>query len=91
MHILHLSSAKTWRGGEQQIAYLIEELHTLQIPQSVLCVQDAPFASWCEEQSLSFFTYQKRSSISLKIAWQIKKIVSQKNVTHVHAHDSHFN
>ena len=26
MKVLHLSSEKTWRGGEQQIAYLIEEL-----------------------------------------------------------------
>ncbi|MEN0048319.1 MAG: glycosyltransferase family 4 protein [Bacteroidota bacterium] len=89
MHILHISSAKTWRGGEQQIAYLIEELRELQIQQSVLCVQGAPFATWCKEQGVSFFTYKKRLSIDLKVALQIKKIELQEGITHLHAHDSH--
>ncbi|MEM8523807.1 MAG: glycosyltransferase family 4 protein [Bacteroidota bacterium] len=89
MHILHLSSAKTWRGGEQQIAYLIEELNTQNIPQSVLCVTNAPFLDWCERQNIPHFTYKKRSSIDLSIAKQIKEIVQQEKITHLHAHDSH--
>jgi len=89
MHILHLSSAKTWRGGEQQIAYLIEELNESQIRQSVLCVQDTPFTTWYREQNIPFFTYRKRSSIDLKVARLIKKIVVREKITHLHVHDSH--
>jgi len=89
MHILHLSSAKTWRGGEQQIAYLIEELQEQNIKQMVLCVKDAAFATWCEKQEVPFFAYKKRSSIDLKVAKQIRRIAKQESITHVHAHDSH--
>lgn len=89
MHILHLSSAKTWRGGEQQIAYLIKELQELKIAQSVFCVQDAPFAAWCQKQNVPFFTYRKRSSIGFKVAKEIQKIVKREKITHLHAHDSH--
>ncbi|MEL6941224.1 MAG: glycosyltransferase family 4 protein [Bacteroidota bacterium] len=89
MHILHISSARTWRGGEQQIAYLIEELQTQYIQQTSLCVKGAPFANWCRAQDIPCITYKKRSSIDWSIAKQIKRIVKEEKVTHLHAHDSH--
>ena len=89
MHILHLSSAKTWRGGEQQIAYLIEELRLLEIKQSVFCVENGAFTTWCEQNEVVHETYQKHSSFDPKIAKQLKRLVKNQQITHIHAHDSH--
>ncbi|MEM9846570.1 MAG: glycosyltransferase family 4 protein [Bacteroidota bacterium] len=89
MHILHLSSAKTWRGGEQQIAYLIEELNNLQVQQHVFCVANGAFANWCQQNKIRHSVYQKRSSFDPRIARQLRRLVSQQKITHVHAHDSH--
>ncbi|MEM9887676.1 MAG: glycosyltransferase family 4 protein [Bacteroidota bacterium] len=89
MYILHLSSAKTWRGGEQQIAYLIEELQLLEIQQSVFCVENGAFAAWCQQESVECKTYRKRASFDPKIAKQISKLVREQQITHLHAHDSH--
>lgn len=89
MHILHLSSAKSWRGGEQQIAYLVEELQKKQVQQTVACVDNTPLHSWCQEKGISHFTYQKRASIDPFLARNIQQFTHQNEVTHLHAHDSH--
>lgn len=87
--ILHLSSARTWRGGEQQIAYLVETLHQQQIQQYIFCVEDSPLAHWCKAQHFPSRFYKKRSAFDLKVAKQIRVICKEKSITHVHAHDSH--
>lgn len=37
MTILHISSTRSWRGGEQQLLYLIDELETKGVRQHVVC------------------------------------------------------
>ena len=37
MKVLHITSPKTWRGGEQQLIYLAEELKVLGIEQVIMC------------------------------------------------------
>ena len=59
MKVLHFSSAKSWRGGEQQIAYLTTEFQQLQIEQLVLCVANSPLAAFCQRQEIPFQTYKK--------------------------------
>ncbi len=87
--VLHVSSARTWRGGEQQIAYLVEELQAKGIQQYVFCVENTPMAAWCKTHEIQHFTYKKRSSISPKISEKIAAISYIKNISIVHAHDSH--
>ncbi|NJL73810.1 MAG: hypothetical protein HC892_01005 [Saprospiraceae bacterium] len=76
--ILHLSSARTWRGGEQQIAYLVETLHQQQIQQYIFCVEDSPLAHWCRAQHFPSMGYKKRSAFDLKVAKQIRAICKEK-------------
>ncbi len=47
MKILHLSSAKSWRGGEQQIAYLVEALQEKDIPQIIYCPSHSALEKYC--------------------------------------------
>jgi hypothetical protein len=47
MNVLHLSSEKTWRGGEQQIAYLIEESYKSGVNCHVACRKNTPFEDYC--------------------------------------------
>jgi len=51
--VLHLSSEKTWRGGEQQIAYLIEELQRANTENIVAVKEGSEFERFCT--STSFF------------------------------------
>ncbi|MEM1122039.1 MAG: glycosyltransferase, partial [Bacteroidota bacterium] len=89
MKILQFSSAKTWRGGEQQIAYLQEELTTLGVEQWIFCVQNSTLANYCSSNNIPHFTYKKRFSTNPLIALQLKKLVARLNIDLVHLHDSH--
>ncbi|MFK7978475.1 MAG: glycosyltransferase family 4 protein [Saprospiraceae bacterium] len=89
MKILHFSSAKTWRGGEQQIAYLYEELHKQQIQQWIFCAKGGALARYCQRQNIPHFTYQKRFSINPLVAYQFKKLSKELKIDLAHLHDSH--
>ncbi|MEM1327014.1 MAG: glycosyltransferase family 4 protein [Bacteroidota bacterium] len=89
LHILHLSSAKSWRGGEQQIAYLATEMKRQSIPQIIACVADAPLNEWCIKQQIPCFPYQKRASLDPILSFRIRQLCRQQDITHIHAHDSH--
>lgn len=87
--LLHISSALTWRGGEQQIAYLLEELQKYEVEQHVFCVEKTPLAVWCEKNKISYFAYKKKSSISTKVAEKIAAFCYIKKIDLIHVHDSH--
>ena len=89
MRILHFSSAKTWRGGEQQIAYLYEELTKKSVEQWIFCVQDSALANYCIKKNIPHFTYQKRLAINPLVALQLKKINKKLAIDLVHLHDAH--
>jgi len=89
MRILHFSSAKTWRGGEQQIAYLYEELAKKAVAQWIFCVQNSALANYCVKKNIPHFTYQKRFAINPLVAFQLKKLSQKLNVDLVHLHDAH--
>jgi len=89
MRILHFSSAKTWRGGEQQIAYLYEELTEKSVEQWIFCVQDSALANYCIKKNIPHFTYQKRFAINPLVALQLKKINKKLAIDLVHLHDAH--
>ena len=41
MRVLHVNTARSWRGGEQQVALLLRELEP-QVEQRLLCVDGGP-------------------------------------------------
>lgn len=89
MHILHLSTALTWRGGEQQIAYLYKGLHSLKVRQTLLCSSKSALMGYCNKYSLHFTHIPKRGSLSWEYAKKIKELVAKENITVIHVHDSH--
>lgn len=90
MNILHISSANSWRGGEQQIAYLIDELYHDKHSNYLLYPFNAPIATHNKiVNECNFIPYHKRFSINPLVAQKIKSVVKQHNIDVIHAHDSH--
>jgi len=89
MRILHFSSAKTWRGGEQQIAYLYEELAKKAVAQWIFCVQNSALANYCIQKDIPHFTYQKRFAVNPLVAFQLRKLSEKLSLDLVHLHDAH--
>ena len=89
MKLLHFSSATTWRGGEQQIAYLVEELNKEGIQQWIYCPKNSALAEYCLFHNLPYFTYNKLFSTNPLVAFQFKNWCQQLGVSLAHIHDSH--
>jgi L-malate glycosyltransferase len=88
MKVLHVSGAKGWRGGEQQIAYLLEELHHLGVEQTIALVYDKPLHHFLEKKTWSsILPYKKMSALNVLLA--LKLFSASRDYDVVHAHDSH--
>jgi len=87
--VLHVATARTWRGGEQQVAYLTSEFAKRNVRQYVLCTTGSPMEEYCQKNAIPFFTSGKRSSVDLAYAKKLKDICVSNSVSLVHVHDSH--
>jgi L-malate glycosyltransferase len=88
LKILHLSSQMTWRGGEQQIAYLISELVKKKCQQWVLCTDGNAMSGYCEKNQIPSFVYQKGIKNFFRNQKIIRQICDEQGIDVVHAHDS---
>lgn len=89
MKILHLSSESSWRGGEQQIAYLIEELDKMGIEPIIACKPDSAFEKHCTEKEWNYHPIQMRNSGDVLSGLRLKQLCKEQGIDIVHAHSSH--
>lgn len=86
--ILHLSSEKSWRGGEQQIAYLIQELDQQGIENVVVCRSHSAFEAYCRRNSWKFYSLPFNGSIDLTTILGIKNICKKEEIDLIHIHSA---
>lgn len=88
MKVLHISSETGWRGGEQQIAYLLEELQLHGVENKVICRPGTAFEQYCKSSQTACYTLPLKNSLDVYSAWKIRKICRAEQATLVHVHSS---
>ncbi|MBL7663851.1 MAG: glycosyltransferase family 4 protein [Bacteriovoracaceae bacterium] len=88
MKVLHLSSEKSWRGGEQQIAYLIQESIKHQVEIFVCCRKNSPFEDFCQKNQIQHISLSFGQDFDLLTAWKIKQYAIEKKIDIVHMHSA---
>ena len=87
---MHISTARTWRGGEQQIAYLINELRQLpNLNQQVICTRGSAMHHYCKKQGIDHIAQTKAFTFNPFFAHKIKQVCKQNHIDIIHAHDPH--
>jgi len=89
MRVLHISSPKTWRGGEQQLMYLVEELNKLGVWQIVMCPFNSLVHKYCLKNHINHVTFFKGFSANPMVAFRVSHICKRENLDLIHVHDSH--
>jgi glycosyltransferase involved in cell wall biosynthesis len=89
MKIIHVSTATSWRGGEQQIAYLLSGMREAGVQQLVICPYNSPLQLYCQAQEFPFISYIKKNSLGLFTAQKLAQLCRKDKNIIVHAHDSH--
>lgn len=87
--VLHVSTPKSWRGGEQQLAYLYEELQNKNVKQFILCRKDGELANKGKAKKWNIIESRKVAAIDINFARKIQIICKRNNIDLIHTHDSH--
>jgi len=86
MKILQLSSAESWRGGEQQLSYLQEELMDSGISSMVFCKKNSALHTYCKTNQIPHETF---SGGKFAAVVQLAGVCRKAKPQLLHAHDSH--
>jgi glycosyltransferase involved in cell wall biosynthesis len=87
MIVLHLDSEKSWRGGEQQVAYLMQELQLKNVTNIVGCPAGSKLEQYCHQNQITCFNVSFGGS-QLKAAWQIRNFCKKHKVDIIHMHSA---
>lgn len=89
MNILHISSARSWRGGERQVLYLMEGIDQLGITSYVLCPNNSPLFQKCSKLSKLTFGFKNGFLGLIPNLLKLREICKKQKIDVVHGHDSH--
>ncbi len=89
MNVLHLSSAMSWRGGEQQLVNLVKGLEELKVGNHVLSPVNSALAEYSYGDHWNRHTYRKFSSFNPIVSIRLINLVQRHHIDIVHVHDSH--
>ena len=91
LRVLHVSSALSWRGGEQQIVNLIEGLSSVDesIEQILFCSKNSAIEKYATIQNIKFKSAQKKSGFDLLYIIKLFRVIKSCNPNIIHVHDSH--
>ena len=87
--VLHVNTETTWRGGEQQMLYLLKGLHERGFTTAAVCRPGSPAAARCLEASLKTHEVRMRGEADLCAALRIARIARHGKFNILHAHTAH--
>lgn len=87
MKVLHINSEKSWRGGEQQMVNLIEELNKLGVESQICCRSNSKLSQYAQTKNIS---KRELSFAGLKIlnALELKSFVIKEKFDLIHTHSA---
>jgi len=88
MRVLHLSTERVWRGGEQQIAYTMLALRELGIEQGVAVRAGSPFGQFAQDEGFPVTELPFKGGLHLPTVRGVKRLCTEQRVQLVHAHTS---
>lgn len=89
IRVLHIDSEKSWRGGQQQAAYLLAGLHRLEYGTALICPPGAAMESYCRSHSLPCHPIAMHGEIDIRAGYQIASLCKKRQFAIAHLHSAH--
>lgn len=87
--LVHLSTATTWRGGEQQVFYLLCGLQAAGFTNILIAPAGSPLSKRAAEVGIQVAEISAGCEYDLLAMWRIARILKREHATLIHAHDAH--
>ena len=85
--VLHIDSAETWRGGQQQVLYLAQKLKDYE--SIIACPPQSLLAERAKATGLKVSSVQMHGEWDLLAVYKLKKIIKNNSIKIVHLHSPH--
>jgi glycosyltransferase involved in cell wall biosynthesis len=85
--VLHIDSAKTWRGGQQQVLYLAQKL--TDYDNIIACPPQSPLAERAKVIGLKVLPVEMYGEWDLLAVRKLKKIIRKNSIKIIHLHSPH--
>src|SRR5262245_16071484 len=88
MFSLHIDTAKTWRGGQSQVAYTVMGLREIG-QRAVLMAHPQGELLKRMSEGMDLIPLAPRNEVDLATAWKLSRLLKQMRPDVIHAHDPH--
>ncbi|MBM3770970.1 MAG: glycosyltransferase [Acidimicrobiia bacterium] len=88
MFSLHIDTARTWRGGQNQVLLTVNGLRALGQRAALVAHPDGELRLRAAE-GLELIPLAPRTEMDLTAAWRLSRVIRRLGPNVVHAHDSH--
>ncbi|MCZ6692245.1 MAG: glycosyltransferase family 4 protein [Planctomycetota bacterium] len=89
MRSLHINTERTWRGGEQQVIYLLQGLLERGDEASLICQPESPIARRAQELKIPTIPLRMLGEADLLAAARIAMVLRRKKISILHVHTPH--
>ncbi len=89
LKILHIDTAKEWRGGQQQAVYLHRSLIEQGYSSDLACQPGSRYESYCIENQVPYFAVKMRGEYDFVSGWKIAGYCRKNRIHIIHAHSAH--
>ncbi len=89
IRILHIDSEKGWRGGQQQVVYLLESMYKSGYLTELICQPNSEIQKYCEENSLPYRSFRMYGEVDFIAGFKISLYCRQKKFNILHSHSAH--
>jgi len=87
--VLHIDTEKSWRGGQQQAAYLLAAMSQQGYDTSLVCQPKSAIERYCQDKALPYVPIKMYGEIDLIAGFRISRICRKNNFNILHLHSSH--
>ena len=90
MNILHINTEKTWRGGEQQVLYLVKGLRERKHQSTIICQPHSPMSEMAMRDGFAVEEIKMRGGFDLLAIRRIARIMRKDyDIVHLHTANAH--
>lgn len=87
--VLHIDTEKSWRGGQQQVAYLLEAMWSQGYRTALVCQPQSQIQKYCAEKQLPYLPIRMFGEADFIAGLRIASLCRTRGYTILHLHSGH--
>jgi len=89
IRVLHIDTERGWRGGQQQVIYLLETMYAEGYFTNLICQPASEIQKYCQEKKMPYHSVKMQNEMDFYAGFKIARFCRNNNFNIVHLHSAH--